>query len=112
MSSGFVATALQKKPIQLILAGYAIFFLLFVSLLFGFHSMLISSFKTTQEKLKADKGEATGKYRANPYMYSSFCLNWRRSLCCRRRPYNSKITWELYLYSLGFTEKLKEFWES
>jgi len=33
-------------------------------------------------------------------------------LCLRRNPYFSKITWELYLYSVGLVDELTEYWNS
>jgi len=66
---------MKAYPYSLIVIFYACFFGLFVSILFIFHSVLITTFKTTQERLKKDKGEATGSIRANPYMYASTWTN-------------------------------------
>ena len=45
-------------------------------------------------------------------MYPSSCLSIMRSICCcRTRTSQSKITWELYMYSLGLAEQLSKYWE-
>jgi palmitoyltransferase ZDHHC9/14/18 len=104
--------SIKTYPFSVVLILYGIFFGLFVSILFIFHSILITSFKTTQERLKKDKGEASGTFRANPYMYSRTIKNVCRSICWRTRKSKSKLTWELYIYSLGLKDDLQEFWEA
>jgi len=104
--------ALKEYPFSIAVIGYAGFFLIFVSILFCFHNVLILTSKTTQEKLKKDKGIVTGKLRANPYMYPTAWKNIGRTLCCRKLKAKSKITWELYNYSFGLKEELIEYYKA
>jgi palmitoyltransferase ZDHHC9/14/18 len=46
----------KAYPFTFIIILYAVLFLIFTSVLFLFHVNLISDFKSTQEKLKVDKG--------------------------------------------------------
>ena len=97
---------------SLIICIYACIFMIFVSTLFFFHIGLIKDFKTTQEKLKKDKGDADNKHKLSPYSYPTCCMNYKRTLCCRRRKSQSKLTWELYLFSNGLGDQLREYWDS
>jgi palmitoyltransferase ZDHHC9/14/18 len=97
--------ALLNELVSPILAVYCIIFLIFLSVLLGFHTILISESKTTQEKLKRDKDIASGAYSGSPHRYggSRFCAffeNLGKAVCCRRNPYDSKLTWELYITSV------------
>ena len=81
-----------------------------MTVLHGFHCILIGDFKTTQEKLKKDKGYVSGAYISSPHRYGgnnmcSCCENFSKALCCRRNVYHSKMSWELYISSLGMTEE-------
>jgi hypothetical protein len=104
--------AIKAYPFTIVTIGYAIMFLLFVTALLCFHTVLIKDAKTTQEKLKQEPGEATGHFKSNPYSYSSTFKNISSTLCCRPRKSHSKLTWELYLYSLGLMEELLEYWSA
>ena len=93
---------------------YALVFFIFLSVLLGFHTLLIGEFKTTQEKLKRDKGLASGVYSQSPYRYGgsrccAYCTNCWKALCGRRNLYHSKMSWELYLGSLGFVDEYMEY---
>lgn len=107
--NGLVDT-LKDYPLSFGLIVYGMVFGAFVTVLFMFHTVLISEFKTTQEKLKKDKGLAKGQYRASPHSYTSLVTNCCRTLCSRRNTFDSLITWELYLYSKGDHEQLEEYW--
>lgn len=101
-----VAQALLNQVFSPILVAYALVFLIFLSVLLGFHTILISEFKTTQEKLKRDKDLASGVHSQSPHRYGgsricSFFENCGKALCCRRNQYDSKLSWELYINSLG-----------
>lgn len=91
---------------------YGLIFSIFVTVLFLFHVNLISDFKSTQEKLKKDKGISENTYSMNPYSYQSGWTNWIKTLCSRRNKYYSKISWEFYQYSKGETDILQEFWKA
>lgn len=73
---------------------YSGFFMIFVSVLFCFHNLLISKDKTTAEFLKREKGLVRSGLRENPYSYGSLCLNFNKTICCRRLKYRSKLTYE------------------
>ena len=48
--------SLSAYPMSAFNIIYAFIFSLFVTALFGFHTFLIKDYKTTQERLKRDKG--------------------------------------------------------
>jgi hypothetical protein len=73
---------------------------------------LISDYKSTQEKLKKDKGICENEFSKNPYSYQNCVKNWIRTLWVRKNHYFSKITWEFYMYSKGETEQLKDYWKA
>ena len=64
--------SIKEYPFSLAVLCYGIFFLIFVSTLCCFHTVLIKDFKTTAELLKKEQGEATGQLRKNPYSYNSY----------------------------------------
>ena len=106
--------ALGAAPFSPALLLYALVFLIFLTVLLGFHTMLIGDFKTTQEKLKRDKGLASGRTSQSPFRYGgsrtcAYCTNFWKALCGRRNVYNSKMSWELYLNSLGLLEEYMEY---
>lgn len=109
--SNLIMNALMVQPHVPIILSYAVLFLLFVSLLLFFHSWLVVKGSTTQEELKRNKEKATGKFSRYPYSYPSCFKNIGRLFCCRVRISQSKLTWELYLYSKGMMEELDEYWE-
>lgn len=87
-----------------ILIIYALVFFIFLSILLGFHTLLIAEFKTTQEKLKRDKDVASGIYSESPHRYGgsnamAWCENFKKALCCRRNIYESRLSWELFITS-------------
>ena len=45
-------------------------------------------------------------------MYNGVCKNISRSVCWSTRKSKSKLSWELYIYSLGLKDDLAEFWEA
>ena len=109
--------SIASYPFSVVVIIYAFVFVVFLTVLFVFHTSLISEFKTTQEKLKQDKGLATGNYVNCPHRYDgnkffSILNNFKKALCCRNNKYFSKITWELYLYSMGYADELNELWEA
>ena len=109
--------SIASYPFSVVLIIYAFVFVIFLTVLFVFHTSLISEFKTTQEKLKQDRGLATGNYVNCPHRYDgnkffSILSNFKKALCCRNNKYFSKITWELYLYSMGYADELNELWEA
>jgi len=55
-STDELSDTLARYPISAFAAVYGFLFLIFVSILFVFHTMLIGDFKTTQEKMKKDRG--------------------------------------------------------
>ena len=91
---------------------YSFIFFIFLTVLFVFHAILICEGKTTQEKLKRDKGVARGSYSLSPHRHfgnapCSSLLNCKKILCGGPAMlYHSKMSWELYLYSLGYLEEL------
>jgi hypothetical protein len=61
--------------------------------------------------LKRDKGLASGIYANSPNRYGgnkcfSNFTNFKKSTICINNKYFSKITWELYLFSMGFADEL------
>lgn len=98
--------SLKQYPYTCILIIYGLIFSIFVTVLLFFHINLISDFKSTQEKLKKDKGISDNTFSMSPYSYQSIITNWLKTLCTRRNRYKSKMTWEFYNYSKGNTESL------
>ena len=103
--------SLAAYPFSLILLVYSLVFFVFLTVLVAFHTILICESKTTQEKLKRDKGVARGTYSRSPHRHggNKCCSNWTncsKALCARTTIYDSKMSWELYLYSLGYLEEL------
>lgn len=106
--------ALGAAPFSPVLLLYAFVFLIFLTVLLGFHTLLIGDFKTTQERLKRDKGLASGRTSQSPFRYGgsrmcAYCMNCWKALCGRRNIYHSKMSWELYLNSLGLIEEYMEY---
>jgi hypothetical protein len=75
---------MQAYPMSMIMILYGSVMGLFVTVLMLFHISLIVEFKSTQEKLKKDKGNAQDKFSNAPFSYQSTCKNCFRSLCSRR----------------------------
>lgn len=108
--------SLAAYPFSIILLVYSLIFFIFLTVLVGFHTILICESKTTQEKLKRDKGVVVGSYSRSPHRHGgnkccSNLTNCRKVLCARTAQYQSKMTWELYLYSLGYLDELNEYWQ-
>lgn len=58
---------------------------------------------------------ASGSYSRSPHRHGgnkccSNLTNCGKALCARTAIYNSKMTWELYLYSLGYLDELNDYW--
>jgi uncharacterized membrane protein YeiB len=101
---------MQAYPFSMFIIFYGAVMGLFVTVLMLFHVSLITEFKSTQEKLKKDKGMTADKFTNAPFSYQSILKNWIKTLCSRRNKYKSKISWELYKWSTGNIEALNEFW--
>lgn len=103
---------MQAYPFSMFIMIYGVVMGIFVTILMLFHVALINEFKTTQERLKKDKGTNNDKFSMSPHSHQSLITNWVRTLCNRKSQYKSKISWELLHWSKGDLSVLNAYWKS